>query len=107
MMKRWLVLFGLLAISPMLSAENEKITIKSSSAQGKVVLLEADLAGRSVELECDLQQKSCSRLTPGDYSMLRLKNTGVYQDCPNVDIYREGRDPAKDKAVGEYCLLQP
>jgi hypothetical protein len=56
--KEFLLLLGLLAVSPMFSAENQKITMKSSSVQGKdLVVLEADLQGRSVELECFLSQK--------------------------------------------------
>jgi hypothetical protein len=46
MKKRWLVLLGQVATSPMFSAENEKITIKGSSVEGRVALLEAELAGR-------------------------------------------------------------
>ena len=108
MSKKRLVLFWLVATSPMFSAESQKITIKNSSVQGKgVVLLEANLAGRSAELECFLSQKSCATLAPGDYLMVRLTNGGVYQDCANVEVYSAGGHPTKDKPLGEYCLLQP
>jgi hypothetical protein len=108
MRKKLLVLLGLVAISPMLSAENHKITIKSSSVQKKVVvMLKADVEEKSVELECFLSQKSCTTLPPGDYLMVRLTNGGTYEDCPNVDIFSRVGDPTKDKPLGEYCLLQP
>ncbi len=104
--KEWLLLLGLVAISPTVSAENQKITIQSSSVKGDVVLLEADLAGKSVELECFPSQKLCTALAHGDYLMVRLTKDGIYQDCANVDIYSSSADPTKDKPLGEYCLLQ-
>lgn len=108
MSKKLLVLFGLAMISPMCSAENQKITIEGSSVQSKqVVLLDADLAGKPVQLECFLSQKSCTALTSGDYLMVRLAAGGIYQDCLNVGIYSLGENPTKDKPLGEYCLLGP
>jgi hypothetical protein len=96
----------LVAISTVLSAENQKITIKSSTVQDKVLLLEADLAGKSTELECFLSVKSCTALAPGDYLMVRLMTGGSYQDCQNVEIYSPSGKPTKDKPLGEYCLLE-
>jgi hypothetical protein len=105
--KSLLVVLGLVAIVPTVSAQNQKIAVKSSSVQKKVVRLEADSEGKSVELECFLSQKSCTALAPGNYLMMRLTSGGTYQDCPNVDIYSPGGNPAKDQPLGEYCLLQP
>jgi hypothetical protein len=105
---RKLVLFWLVAISPMFCAESQNITIKGSSTQGKnVLLIEARVAGKSVQLECFLSQKSCAALIPGGYSMERLTNGGIYQDCGNVVIYRAVAHATREKAIGEYCLLEP
>ena len=105
---RTLVLFWLAAISPMFCADSQKITIKGSSTQGKnVLLVEARVAGKSVQFECFRSQKSCIALIPGDYFMERLTDGGIYQDCRNVVIYRNGTHPSKEKSLGEYCLLEP
>ena len=107
--KKIVVLFGLLAISPLLSA-SEKITLKSSSKQGngKILLLEADLTGRSVDLTCFEPHPDCKELAPGDYELARLAGSeGDYNDCQNVDIYRIGADHLNEKRLGRYCLLQP
>jgi hypothetical protein len=105
-----LVLLGLIAVGPLLSA-SEKITIKSSSRQGKhreVVFLEADLAGRSVDLDCLESHADCKEISPGNYELARLiAGEGPYNDCQNVDIYRIGADRLKEKPLGRYCLLQP
>lgn len=87
--------------------ESDKIMIKSSSVHGGTRLFQAELAGKSVELECFTKEKSCTDLTPGDYSMLRVKDGGIYQDCENVNIYKQSGTRTKDTALGEYCLLQP
>ena len=108
MSMRTLILFWLVAISPMFCADSQKITIKSSSTQSKsVLLIKALVAGKSVQLDCFLSQKSCTALIPGDYSMERLTNGGIYQDCGNVVIYRTVAHATKEKALGEYCLLEP
>jgi hypothetical protein len=106
--KKNVALFGLLAISPLLSA-SEKITFKSSSKQGndKIVLVEADLTGRSVDLTCFESHADCKELAPGDYELARLiAGEGSYNDCQNVDVYRIGADRLKEKPLGRYCLLQ-
>jgi hypothetical protein len=104
--KKLIALFWLIAVLPLFSAEDQKITIKSSSVKGKVLTHEAVLAEKPVELVCFLSEKSCTMLESGDYLMVRLTKEAIYQDCPNVDIYSKGGDATKRKLVGEYCLLE-
>lgn len=102
-----LVRDALLALPPT-PTETEKITIKNSSVHdSKVLLLEAELAGKPAELECFTNKQSCADLAPGDYSMVRRKTEGLYMDCQNVEVYKRSGATTKDKALGEYCLLQP
>jgi len=100
-------LVGLVAISS-LSAENRKITIKSSSSQGTFALsIEAEIAGRPAELLCFRSQKSCVDLAPGDYLLVRPSRTLTYSDCINVDVYKKTSNPAREKPIGGYCLTFP
>jgi hypothetical protein len=99
MMRTNVSLLFALVVSSMNSAESEKIAIKNSSMHGGTLLLEAELTGKSVELECHTKEKSCKDLPPGDYSMVRLQHEGIYEDCVNVDIYKN-KMTTKDEAVG-------
>lgn len=104
--KNLIALFWLIVVLPLLAAENQKITIKSSSVNGNVLTHKAVLREKPVELECFLSEKSCIKLEFDDYLMVRLTKEAVYQDCPNVHIYSKRADTTKDKPLGEYCLLQ-
>ncbi len=69
MKKRWLV-FVRAAQCSLLKTKRSQ----SRAARWKAELRRLRPNWREVGgTECDLQQKSCSRLTPGDYLMLRLK----------------------------------
>jgi hypothetical protein len=100
-----LALFCFIAVLPLSSAENQKITIKGNSVKGTVLMHEAVLVEKPVELVCFLSENSYAMLQSGDYLMVRLTKEAIYQDCPYVDIYGKGADSTKDKPLGEYCLL--
>jgi hypothetical protein len=109
--KTILVLLGVVAISPLLFGQNEKIAIQSHSRAGKYplgddqLLLYADLDEGSVILRCESSHKDCVVLPPGDYEIARLiLGEGSYKNCANVDIYRIDADRSKGKPLGEYCL---
>ena len=74
--------------------------------KGKVLTHKAALAEKPLELMCFLSETSCTMLESGEYLMVRLTKEGIYQDCPNVDIYSKGGDASKHQPLGEYCLLQ-
>jgi hypothetical protein len=78
------VLF-LLALVASLSkaAKSEKVVIKNGSVYGGTRLLEAELAGKSVELECHIKEKSCTDVTVGDYSMVRISPNSANDEALN------------------------
>ena len=110
MLRQLIVLFGLLAITQSVSAQNETIMIKSHSRSGKnpggdVVLLHGELDGNRVMLQCVLSHSDCKELPRGQYNIERLlEDEGSYPNCPNVDIYRLGADSSTEEPLGEYCL---
>ena len=108
--KAILLLALVLAVAPLTSAQNVKITIESRSRGGKSLLgdrafLHSTIYGEPYTLECVLSHHDCVELLPGDYEIARLMpEEGSYKNCENVDIYRLGADRLKDKPLGEYCL---
>jgi hypothetical protein len=111
MLRKTLIL--VLAISPLLSAQNERITITGQSSYGgkksilnAYALLYAKLGGDDgVVLTCELSREDCKQPALGEYEIARLiPGEGSYKDCPNVDIYRIGANRLKEKPLGEYCL---
>jgi len=105
-----ILLLAFLAVAPLMSAQNEKITIERVARGGKSLLadrafLYSKIGGEPYVLECVLSQSNCTELSPGQYEIARLiPSEGSYKNCPNVDIYRVGTDRLKDKPLGEYCL---
>ncbi len=111
MLRKTLIL--VLAISPLLSAQNERITITHQSSYGgkksvlnAYALLSAKLGDDDqVLLTCELSHEDCIQLALGQYEIARLiPGEGSYKDCHNVDIYRIGANRLKEKPLGEYCL---
>jgi hypothetical protein len=111
MLRKTLIL--VLAISPLLSAQNERITITGQSSYGgkksvlnAYALLCAKLGDDDqVLLTCELSHEDCIQLALGQYEIARLiPGEGSYKDCSNIDIYRIGANRLKEKPLGEYCL---
>lgn len=83
------------------------ITVTSSSAKDKVVLVEARQVRKNFELECQSTRHDCTALEAGEYWLVRLgSSTGVYLDCENADVYSKSSNGKNDRKLGEYCLLQ-
>ncbi len=105
-----ILLLALLAVAPLVSAQNERITIESSSWGGSYLLgdrafLHSNIDGEPYALECVLSHTDCTELSPGKYEIDRLiPDEGSYKNCPNVAIYRIGANRLKEKPLGEYCL---
>jgi hypothetical protein len=108
--KQAILLLALLAFSPAMSAQNERITIESGRRGGKYpfpdrAFLDSRIDSEPYVLECKLSHSDCIELAPGNYEIARLiPGEGSYKNCPNVDIYRIGANRLKDKPLGEYCL---
>jgi len=110
--KKGVLLLVLLAVAPLVSAQNERITIEKSTWGGKYPLgdrafLDSKIDGEPYVLECELSRTDCAELSPGEYEIARLiPGEGSYKKCPksNVDIYRVGANRLKEKPLGEYCL---
>ncbi len=102
-----LLFFAMFAAWPLFAADDQSITVKSSSVDQKVVLIDASIAGKPVQLECFLSASHCVAPEPGEYLMVKLPaGTGVYMDCPNIDLYKKPPDPKSEHKIGEYCLLE-
>jgi hypothetical protein len=107
-MKQTMILLLLMVGVQMAAQDKSTITVKSSSVVSDVVIInavQADTKG-SMELRCNKGPSSCKAPEPGTYQMVRLpKNWGMY-DCANVDLYAASADPATDKKIGEYCIVE-
>ncbi len=109
LLRRIVLLLGLVATATSLLAQNETLTVKSHSRGGKnppngLAFLYGDLDGRAVVLQCLLSHADCKELSRGQYSLERLLDgEGSYKNC-SVDVYRLGANSSKEEPLGEYCL---
>jgi hypothetical protein len=91
-------LFLVVAVAlPLHAADGQTVVVKSSSLEGTIVLLTANVAGKDTEFTCVVNSPPCTAAPAGEYFMVRAKDAeGVYEDCTNVVLYRT--DPSrKDK----------
>jgi len=113
MLRRIVLLLGVLTMAASLCAQNETITIKSHSRGGKSTppdraFLNGELDGQPVVLWCVLSHSDCKELPRGEYNIERLLGgEGSYKNCPNVDLYRLGANSFQEEPLGEYCLIEP
>ncbi len=85
--------------------EKSAITVKGSSINNGVVIVDAMKGGKGYDLECNHGALSCAELKSGKYLMVELPaNTGMY-DCKDVQVFAEGADTEdSNNKLGEYCL---
>jgi hypothetical protein len=108
--KQVTLILALLAVAPLMSAQNERITIQKSTWCGQYPLgdracIDARISGEPYFLDCPLSHTNCTELSPGEYEIARLiPGEGSYKNCPNVDLYRIGANRLKEKPLGEYCF---
>jgi hypothetical protein len=106
------VLIGAMAMTSLVCAQSDTITVQRHSRGGKnpaggLALLYGELDGRAVLLQCVLSHADCKELPAGEYNIERLlEGEGSYKGCPNVDLYRLGADSFKEEPLGEYCLRE-
>jgi hypothetical protein len=94
------------SISLLGSEKKEDVTVKNSSANKNVVLVNAEVNGRPVQLECFMSVAHCKIPKEGSYLLVRLPSgEGAYMDCPNVYLYEKSIPPRPGTRIGEYCLL--
>jgi hypothetical protein len=86
--------------------EKENVTVKTTSVNGNVVLIDAEVNGKLVQLECVLSVAHCKIPKQGSYFFVRVPaGKGVYTDCQNVDLYEPSLPTRPGTEIGEYCLL--
>ena len=87
---------------PLRAADEQNVTVKSSSIEKSAVRVIADLQGKPTELDCSIGVSSCSQPQPGEYRMRpAAADEGVYNDCTNV-VLLKSHGAAKEK-IGVYC----
>ncbi len=88
------------------AAGREVITVKGSTVQDNVILIDVDIRGQMFQLECFKSNSTCYIPPRGLYSMEKLPSgTGSYMDCVNVELYAHSSNSKKEDKIGEYCLL--
>jgi hypothetical protein len=103
-MKKVLFVTILLVTVPLFAVDKSSITVKHSSTNNGVILVNISEEGKTLELQCTESAPNCKAPQPGTYWMVRLpKNWGLY-DCANVDLYAQNQDPEQGEKFGEYCL---
>jgi len=101
----FLLLVFLLAGAVALAQEKTVITVKGSSLNNGVVIVDVLKGGKGYDLQCNKGAPSCTELKSGKYQMLELPtNMGMYE-CRDVQVFPETADTSDtDKKIGEYCL---
>ncbi len=103
-MKKLLFVVLLLSALQLLAVDKTLITVKNSSTNSGVIMVNIHEDGKLQELQCTESAPNCVAPQAGNYWMVRLpKNHGLY-DCDNVDLYLQNEDPETGQKVGEFCL---
>ncbi len=103
-MKKLLFIVLLLSALQLLAVDKTLITVKNSSTNSGVIMVNIHEDGKPQELQCTESAPNCVAPQAGNYWMVRLpKNHGLY-DCDNVDLYLQNEDPETAQKVGEFCL---
>jgi hypothetical protein len=103
--KQSIVLFLLVCAALLFAQDKSLITVKDSTVNNGVVIVNINESGKPFELQCNKSAPHCTAPQPGSYWMVRLpKNHGLY-DCANVDLYSQsGNSESQDTILGEYCI---
>ncbi len=106
-MRKGILLFIAFVVVQLWAVDKTLITVKGSSVNNGVVIVDVRESGKPYELQCNKSAPNCNVPEPGSYWMVRLpQNHGMY-DCNDVDLYPQSVDPESDeKLLGEYCLNQ-
>ena len=104
-MKQSILLFLLICAAPLFGQDKSPVTVKDSSVNHGVVIVNIHESGKPFELQCTESAPRCTAPPAGTYWMVRLaKNHGFY-DCANVDLYSQsGTSGSEDHILGEYCI---
>jgi hypothetical protein len=106
-MKQSILLFLLLCAVPLFAQDKSLITVKDTTVNNGVVLVNISESGKAFELQCNKAALNCIAPEPGSYWMVRLpKNHGLY-DCANVDLYAQSAGTENhNNILGEYCITE-
>ncbi len=104
-MKQSILVFLLICAATLFGQDKSVITVKDSTVNHGVVIVNIHESGKPFELQCTESVPRCTAPQPGSYWMIRLpKNHGFY-DCANVDLYSQSETSENtDKILGEYCI---
>jgi hypothetical protein len=97
-----------LLLSPILlfASTRHEITVEGASTQKKVALVNAVVGNTRFELTCDLSERHCRIPKTGRYFASESKpDEGIYEDCPNINLYDRSDDGQQGPLIGTYCLL--
>jgi hypothetical protein len=87
-----------------------KINVTGSEVNHGVVIISVQRNSKSFELHCNEGMTACKALAKGVFTLVELpENWGMYE-CRDVEVYpetAEAQTPAKEKKLGEYCLVEP
>lgn len=104
-MKKAFLILIVFASVLLLADEKSPVVVKNTTVTTGVVIVDVQFNGKTAELQCNEGGPSCTRLKPGNYTMLQLpRNHGMY-DCDNVEVYSPTTS-ASDEKIGAYCLIQ-
>jgi|HubBroStandDraft_6_1064221.scaffolds.fasta_scaffold114657_2 hypothetical protein len=87
-----------------------KVNVTGSEVNHGVVIVTVQKSAKSFELHCNEGMTACKALAKGVFTLVVLpENWGMYE-CKDVEVYPETPEsqmPAKEKKLGEYCLVEP
>lgn len=84
------------------AADEQSVTVKSSSIENRAVRVIAYFQGKLTELDCNIGFSSCTQPQPGEYSMWpAAADEGIYNDCTNVVLLKPAG--AEKEKIGVYC----
>jgi hypothetical protein len=106
LMNRGSLLIVVALALPLRAADGQTVVVKSSSLEGTVVLLTANMAGKDTEFTCEVSSPPCTAAPAGEYVMVRAQEAeGIYNDCTNVVLYKTSASSLPKEKVGIYCWL--
>ena len=96
------LLWGAVGVS---AQEKTVITVKVTTLNNGVVLIDIVKGGKGSEMQCNQGAPGCTQLKAGKYQLLQLpENMGMYE-CKDVQVFEESADTSDaSKKLGEYCL---
>ena len=104
------IVFILLLAVRGLGQTASKVNVMGSEVNHGVVIVTVQRNAKTFELHCNEGMTDCKTLAKGVFTLVELpENWGMYE-CKDVEVYPatpESQTPAKEKKLGEYCMVVP